>query len=65
MTSEYFRTKTRMPQLEVLILPKASALPSRPVGCPVLRAHPQTALHEVLSKVWAESLGIHAPQYRG
>jgi len=56
MTSEY-QDKNQNAATRSADLPKASALHPAS-GLPGAQGAPQTALHEVLSKVWAESLGI-------
>jgi len=56
MTSEY-QDKNQNAVTRSADLPKASGLHPAS-GLPDAQGAPQTALHEVLSKVWAESLGI-------
>jgi acyl carrier protein len=56
MTSEY-PDKNQNAASRSADLPKASALHPAS-GLPDAQGAPQTTLHEVLSKVWAESLGI-------
>ena len=56
MTSEY-QDKNQNAVTRSADLPKASGLHPAS-GLPDAQGAPQTTLHEVLSKVWAESLGI-------
>ena len=56
MTIEY-QDKNQNAATRSVDLPKASALHPAS-GLPDAQGAPQTTLHEVLSKVWAESLGI-------